>query len=43
MEEMHNFCLQNMMGDLGGEWTDIKMDLRLSGMQGYGRHLYDVG
>lgn len=32
-----------MKGDLGGEWTDIKMVLRISGMQGYGRHLCDVG
>jgi hypothetical protein len=42
MEEMHNFCLKNMKGDFGGEWTDIKMVLRISGMQGYGHHLCDV-
>ena len=43
MEEMHNFCLKNMKGDIGGEWTDIKMVLRISGMHGYGHHLCDVG
>jgi len=30
-------------GDLGREWTDIAMVLRISGMQGYGHHLCDVG
>ena len=34
MKEVHNFCLKNMKGDLGGEWTDIKMVPRIGGMQG---------
>jgi hypothetical protein len=34
MEEMHKCCLKNMKGDLDGERTDIKMALRISGMQG---------
>jgi hypothetical protein len=47
MEEMYNFCLKNMKGDLGGVWTNIKMVLRMvlriSGMQGYDHRLCDTG